>query len=122
MNKEVPLKLSTATFVDYFKQTANASHEELLTNLVLLMSKLDLEGFDVRDLVEKSIKNEAELVSFIRGNFARDLREMNDAGVFDTKEAKELYEEIIDSPDAVLIGFVLESVFNIKGDNEDENN
>lgn len=122
MNKEVPLKLSTGTFVDYFKQTANASHEELLTNLVLLMSKLDLEGFDVRDFVEKSIKNEAELVSFIRGNFARDLREMNDNGVFDTEEAKELYEEIIDSPDAVLIGFVLESVFGIKGDDEDENN
>ncbi|QHJ79087.1 MAG: hypothetical protein [Caudoviricetes sp.] len=122
MNREVPINISTGMFVDYCKDTKNATDEDLIRTLVLTMAKLRMEGFDMQDLVSKSIKNEEKLLSFIRGNFAKDLRKMNDEGVFNDKESKELYEEVMDSSDEVLIGFVLESLFDIKGDNQNENN
>lgn len=122
MNREVPINISTGMFVDYYKDTKNATDEDLIRTLVLTMAKLRMEGFDMQDLVSKSIKNEEKLLSFIRGNFAEDLRKMNDEGVFNDKESKELYEEVMDSSDEVLIGFVLESLFNIKGGNANENN
>lgn len=122
MDKEVSLSISTGEFVDFFKQTKNSSHEDLIKNLVLTLSKLSMEGFEDREILEKSRRNKERLLSFIRGNFAEDLRHMNEDGVFDTKDTQDLYEEIMDSSDEVLVGFVLESLFNIKGDNEHENN
>lgn len=122
MNKAIELNISTGDFLDFFKQTRNSSHEDLISTLVLTLAKLKTEGFDTEEVMDKSEDNAERLMSFVRGNFAEDLRNMNDDGVFDTEEAQELYEEIMDSSDEVLIGFVLESLFDIKGDGKNENN
>lgn len=122
MNKAIELNISTGDFLDFFKQTRNSSHEDLISTLVLTLAKLKTEGFDTEEVMGKSEDNAERLMSFVRGNFAEDLRNMNDDGVFDTEEAQELYEEIMDSSDEVLIGFVLESLFDIKGDGKNENN